>query len=389
MQPAERLRNLPPYVFARLGKRIRKLQAEGRDIIRLDIGAPDMPPADFIIDALNRSARDPKKHSYAGYVGTPALRKAIADYYGRRFGVEIDPDTEALPLIGSKEGIANMALAYLDPGDLALVPDPGYPTYTMGARLAGAETYPMPLLAENGFMPDLDTIPDDVADRARLMWISYPNNPTGAVATMEFFEKAVDFARKHDIMLCHDAPYAEVTYDGYEAPSLLQVPGSKEVAVEFNSLSKAYNMAGWRVGMIVGNSQGVQSLLQVKSNIDSGIFLPIQDAAVVALTGDQSWLKERNAIYQERRDMILATLKEIGMAAPTPKATLYIWPRVPDGYTSEELADEWLLDLGVSVTPGSAFGKHGEGYVRISVGQDTGRIREALERLRGWKPKKR
>ncbi len=389
MQPADRLRNLPPYVFARLGKRIRKLQAEGRDIIRLDIGAPDMPPADFIIEALNHSAWDPKKHSYAGYVGTPALRKATADYYARRFDVELDPDTEVLPLIGSKEGIANMALAYLDPGDLALVPDPGYPTYTMGARLAGAEPYPMPLLPENDFLPDMDAIPNDIADRARLMWISYPNNPTGAIAPTEFFEKAVEFARKHDIMLCHDVPYADVTFDGYKAPSLLQVPGSKEVAVEFNSLSKSYNMAGWRVGMIVGNSQGVQALLQVKSNIDSGIFLPIQDAAVAALTGDQSWLAKRNAIYQERRDMIMATIAEIGLEAKKPKATLYVWPHVPEGYTSEELADEWLLDLGVSVTPGSAFGKYGEGYIRISVGQDTERIREALGRLRGWKPKKR
>ncbi len=386
MQPAKRLQNLPPYVFARLGKRIRKLQSEGKDIIRLDIGAPDMPPADFIIEALNRSAKDPGKHSYAGYTGTPQLRSALAQYYKNRFDVDLNPDDEVLPLIGSKEGIANMALAYLDPGDLALVPDPGYPTYRMGARLAGAETYHMPLLPENNFLPDLDAIPDDVADRARLMWISYPNNPTGAVATLEFFEKALDFARRHDILLCHDAPYVDVTYDGYKAPSLLQVPGAKEVAVEFNSLSKSYNMAGWRVGAILGNSQAVQALLQVKSNIDSGIFLPIQEAAVVALTGDQSWLADRNAIYQKRRDMILETLKEVGIEARKPQATLYIWAKVPEGYTSEEFANEWLEGIGVSVTPGSAFGDYGEGFVRISVGQHTEKIEQALERIRSWKP---
>lgn len=385
MQPADRLNRVPMYVFASLGARIRKLQAEGLDVIRLDIGSPDMPPPDFIIEALHQSAQNPRHHGYAGYFGTPALRQAIADYYARRFGVELDAATEIQPLIGSKEGIVNMALAWLDPGDLALVPDPGYPSYRMGAYLAGAETYTLPLLAENDFLPDLDAIPDDVADRARLLWLNYPNNPTGAVAPLEFLERAVAFAQKHDLLICHDAPYTEICFDGYQAPSLLQVPGAKEVAIEFNSLSKSHNMAGWRVGMAVGNAKAIGALLQVKSNIDSGIFRPIQDAAVAALNGDQGWLAKRNAVYQQRRDMILETLKEIGIRARCPKASLYIWAKTPPGYTSAAFADKLLRETGVSMTPGTAFGQHGEGYLRISLGQDTERIREALGRIKAFK----
>ncbi len=382
MQEADRLANLPPYIFARLGARLRKLMAEGRDIVRLDIGSPDLPPAPFIIDALNRSAADPHHHGYAGYVGVPTFRQAIAAYYQSRFGVELDWQTEILPLIGSKEGLANIALAFINPGDLVLVSDPGYPTYRMGTFLAQGEVYYMPLLAENDFLPDLDAIPVEVAQRAKMIWLDYPNNPTGAIADAVFFEKLVAFARRYDILVCHDAPYCDVGYDGYKAPSFLATPGAKEVGVEFNSLSKSHNMAGWRVGMIVGRQDVVQSLLKIKSNIDSGIFRPIQDAATVALTGDQSWLEERNGIYQERRDIILETLSEIGIKARTPQASLYIWAEVPAGYTSQEFADKLLLDLNVSVTPGSAFGAHGEGYIRISVGMDTDRIREAMRRLR-------
>ena len=385
MRPADRLNHVPMYVFAALGTRIRELQAQGLDVIRLDIGSPDMPPPDFVIEALHRSATNPKHHGYAGYFGTPALRQAIADHYARRFGVELDVATEVQPLIGSKEGIANLALGWLDAGDIALVPDPGYPSYRMGTSLAGGETYALPLLAENDFLPDLDAIPDEIASRARLLWLNYPNNPTGAVAPLEFFERAVAFARKHDLLICHDAPYTEISFDGYQAPSLLQVPGAKEVAVEFNSLSKSHNMAGWRVGMAVGNAQAISALLQVKSNIDSGIFRPIQDAAVAALNGDQSWLAERNAIYQMRRDMVLKALKEMGIQAHRPKAGLYIWAETPPGYTSAAFADKLLREAGVSVTPGSAFGQHGEGYLRISLGQDTERIREALDRLKEFR----
>jgi LL-diaminopimelate aminotransferase len=370
------------YVFAAHGARLKKLAAEGLDIIRLDIGEPDAPPPDFIIDELGRSARNPKNHGYAGYVGTPELKKAIAEYYQHRFGVAVDPGPEVLPLIGSKEGLANIALAWLDPGDLAIVPDPGYPTYQMGAKLAGADVHFAPLEQRLGWLPDLTAIPVEVAQRARLMWISYPNNPTGAIAPLSFYEEAVAFCRRYDILLCSDLPYADVCYEGYEAPSVLAVPGAKEVTLEFNSLSKSHHMAGWRVGMAVGNAVAVKALLQTKSNIDSGIFRAIQDAATVALNGDAAWMTERNRQYQQRRDMVLETIRSIGMEAETPKASLYIWARPPRGYTSVGFADKVLLETGVSFTPGDAYGPSGAGYIRISIGQETGLIAEAMRRVR-------
>jgi len=369
-------------VFAQVGRRIRELVKEGRDIIRLDIGSPDLPPPDFIIDALYQSVKDPAHHGYGGYYGTPELRKAIAVYYKNRFGVTLDPEKEVTPLIGSKEGIANVALAFVDPGETVLVPDPGYPTYALGTLLAGGVTVSMPLLAESGYLPDLDAIPPAVAQSAKIMWLNYPNNPTGAVASLEFFERAVAFARRYDVLICHDNPYCDIVFDGYTAPSLLQVPGAMELALEFNSLSKTYNMAGWRVGMAVGNATAVEALARTKTNIDSGIFRPIQDAAGVALTGDQSWLAGRNEIYRERRDLILATLEEIGIQADKAIASLYIWAQVPQGYSSAEFARTLLEDAGISIAAGSAFGAHGEGYVRISLGMSTERIREAMERLR-------
>lgn len=382
---AARIDNLPPYVFAQLGKRIRELAAQGRDVIRLDIGSPDLPPPDFIVDEMYRSAQDPSHHGYGGFYGIPALRQAMAAYYQRRFGVSLDPETEVACLIGSKEGIANIALAFVDPGQVVLVPDPGYPTYSLGTLLAGGVPVRMPLLQENGFLPDLEAIPSDAVQAAKILWLGYPNNPTGATAPLEFFERVVAFARRHDLLVCHDNPYCDVTFDGYAAPSLLQVPGAGEVALEFNSLSKSYNMAGWRVGMAVGNSTAVEALARTKTNIDSGIFRPIQDAAILALTGDQSWLEERNAIYRQRRDLILATLQDVGLKAGKPVASLYIWAEVPSGYTSTGFATRLLDEMGVSVTPGSAFGPHGEGYVRISLGMDTNRIREAMARLKAFK----
>lgn len=382
MRPARRLDQVPMYVFAAHGARLKKLAAEGLDIIRLDIGEPDAPPPDFIIEELSRSARNPKHHGYAGYVGTPQLKQAIAEYYQRRFGVTLDPGPEVLPLIGSKEGLANIALAWLDPGDIAIVPDPGYPTYQMGAKLAGADVYFMPLEQRLGWLPDLAAIPAEVADRARLLWISYPNNPTGAVAPLSFYEEAVDFCRRHDILLCSDLPYADVCFDGYAAPSVLAVPGAKEVTLEFNSLSKSHHMAGWRVGMAVGNAVAVKALLQTKSNIDSGIFRAIQDAATAALNGDPAWMEERNRQYQERRDMVLETVRAIGMEAETPKASLYIWAKPPAGYTSVAFADKVLLETGVSFTPGDAYGPSGAGWIRISIGQETALIEEAMRRLR-------
>ncbi|OQA47476.1 MAG: LL-diaminopimelate aminotransferase [Chloroflexi bacterium ADurb.Bin325] len=386
MRPAHRLGSLPVYFFATLDARIKALTKQGVDVIKLDIGSPDGPPPQAIIDALARAANTPTNHGYAGYAGTPRLRQAMVDYYAQRYGVALDVATEVLPLIGSKEGIANMALAWLDPGDLVLAPDPGYPAYRMSALMVGGQVYDMPLREENAFLPDLAAIPAAVADRARLMWLNYPSNPTAAIAPMAFLEEAVAFCRRHDILLCHDAPYADVGYDGYRAPSLLAVPGAKEVAVEFNSLSKSHNLAGWRVGMAVGNAVALKALLQVKSNIDSGIFLAIQDAAAAALTGDQTWIVERNREYQRRRDMLYEMLvQDWRVSVARPAASLYLWPRVPDGYTSTDFTEKVLQEAGVSLTPGVAFGQHGEGYLRISVGQTTERVAAAIERMRKLK----
>ena len=316
------------------------------------------------------------------------MRRAIADYYLRRFDVQLDVKTEVLPLIGSKEGIFNLALTYIDPGDVVLIPDPGYPAYTGGALLAGGEMCRVPLDEKRGWLPDLHAIPQASLKRAKLLWLNYPNNPTTATASIEFFEKAVAFARRNDILLAHDNPYCDVCFDGYVAPSLLQVPGAKDVAVEFNSLSKSYNMGGWRVGMVVGNAEAIEALSRLKTNIDSGLFRAVQDAAVKALTGDQEWLSERNDVYARRRDIVLKALPAAGMSADTPKSTIYVWAKIPSGYTiangSADFCNRLLDKAGVSITPGSAFGQQGEGYVRISLGQKTERIAEAMERLRNF-----
>jgi LL-diaminopimelate aminotransferase len=381
IQSAKRLVQLPPYVFAALGARITELRAQGKDVIRLDLGSPDLPPTGAIVDALKRSAEDPTHHGYTAYGGTPAWKEAIAKYYARRFAVDLDPVDETLCLIGSKEGIFNIALAYVDPGDTVLVPDPSYPTYSVGAQLAGGDLFQMPLLERNQFMPDLDAIPVSTARRAKLMWINYPNNPTTTIATLQDLAHIVEFCKLHEILLCHDNPYADVTFDGFVAPSVLQVPGAREIAVEFNSLSKAYNMGGWRVGMVVGNRDVIRDLARLKSNIDSSHFQPVIDASVAAMSGDQEWLYERNEVYRERRDIVMAGLEAAGLRAQTPRATIYVWARVLETMTSAEYASFMLEEAGVSVTPGSAFGQHGEGYVRISLGIATPRVREAMERM--------
>jgi len=380
---SDRLSNIPPYPFASWGARVRAARSRGLDVIQLDMGNPDMPPPDEIVEALCRSARQPDRHGYPGYRGLPALREAIAAYYEHRFGVSLDPESQVAPLIGSKEGIVNLALACLDPGDLALVPDPGYAPYTRGALLAGAEVYPLPLLAERGFLPALDAIPAGVADRAALMWLNYPHNPTGATADLKFLAQAVAFARRHDLLLCHDAPYSDVTYNGYVAPSIMQVEGASEVAVELNSLSKTFNMAGWRVGMAVGNAEALAALALVKSNVDSGIFRPLQEAAVQALSVAPEWLAQRNEVYRERLDIISEGLSAAGMKAAPPRATLYAWAQSPPGWaSSEEFALALLEQAGVALAPGSFFGPAGEGYVRVSSTAPTERVREAMERLR-------
>jgi LL-diaminopimelate aminotransferase len=381
MKRAGRLLNLPPYPFARWATRISAARQSGLDVIRLDIGSPDLAPPGEVVEALCLSAQWPDRHGYPGYRGIPELREAVAAYYRRRFDVALDPETQVVPLLGSKEGIVNLALACLDPGDLALVPDPSYAPYAMGAALAGAEVHMFPLLAGRGFLPDLDAIPPAVADRAELMWLNYPNNPTGATAELDFFARAVEFCRQHGLLLCHDAPYCDVTYDGYVAPSLLEVPGAAEVAIEFNSLSKMANMAGWRVGMAVGNADALAALAQVKSNVDSGIFRSVQEAAARALSTGDGWLAARNEVYRERIEIVLRGLAAAGMEAPRPRATLYVWACVPAGCESEPFALSLLERTGVAVAPGPFFGPSGEGYVRISVTAPTDRVQEAMRRV--------
>jgi LL-diaminopimelate aminotransferase len=388
MKRSNRLSNIPPYHFARWAKHINGVLQQGVDVIRLDIGNPDMPPPDEIVEALCGAARKYDRHGYPGYGGIPPLREAIAGYYERRFGVSLDVGSQVMPLLGSKEGITHLALACLDPGDVVLVPDPCYAPYTMGTMLAEAEVHTFPLLAENNFLPDLDAIPSDALDKAVLLWLNYPNNPTGAIADadssnpLEFLAQAVEFARRHDLLLCHDAPYADVTYDGYVAPSVMQVDGAADVAVEFNSLSKTYNMAGWRVGTAVGNAETLAALAQLKSNVDTGMFRPVQEAAVRALSISPAWIAERNEIYRERLDIIVEGLAGTSMSTSRPPATLYIWTRAPDGWeSSEQFARALLEQTGVAVASGSYFGPAGEGYVRISATAPTEQVREAAVRL--------
>ena len=380
MQAAQRAQNLPDNFFAVLNQRIAALKNEGADVIQLDAGSPDMPPHQNLIETLKRNADDPTKHSYGGYAGQPGLRQAIIDYYGRRFGVELEPG-EVLPLIGSKEGLVNLHLAWLDPGDVSLVPDPAYPTYDIAPALAGGRAERFSLRPEREWLPDFSTIPVESARAARMLWLNYPNNPTGAIAPLDFLAEAVEFCRRYNILLCHDAPYVDVTYDGYKAPSLLQIPGAKEVAIEFNSLSKTYNMAGWRIGMAVGYQPAVEALARVKSQIDSGLARPIQDMAAAALSGDQGWLAERNAIYQERRDLCLAALGRLGLEAGVPKGALYVWFQAPAGQTSLQFHTYLLEKAHIALTPGHIYGANGEGWMRISLAVKTERLKEALARL--------
>jgi LL-diaminopimelate aminotransferase len=378
---ANRLDKLPLYPFAGWERKINALSKRQGDIIRLDIGNPDLPPPNAAIEALSRSACLTSTHGYAGYRAIPPLRQEISSYYKDRFGVDLDPETQIAPLLGSKEGIVNLSLAVLDPGDTVIVPDPGYPSYAMAASLAGASIHSAALLPENGFLPDLDLIPSDIADKARIMWLNYPNNPTSAIANISFFEQAIAFALDHDILLCHDTPYCDILYDTSIPPSILQVPGADKVAVEFNSLSKTYNMAGWRVGMAVGNAAVISSLFRVKSNVDSGLFLPIQEAAIVALRTPRSWIESRNKIYKQRMDTAMRGVQSIGLSAFQPKATLYIWAKAPSGWSSQSFADFLLEKARVAVAPGSFFGKHGQGYIRISLTCSQERIAEGMDRI--------
>jgi len=384
MKMSRRVENLPPYLFVEISKKIAEKRAKGEDIVSFAIGDPDIPTPPHIIDRLCRAAQDPANHRYPETAGLPQLRQAIAGWYERRFGVSLDADKEVLPLIGSKEGIAHIALCFIDPGDIALVPDPAYPVYSISTILAGGRPYYMPLVEENDFLPDLDAIPAHILKRAKLLWINYPNNPTGAIADLNFFNRVVKFAHQHNLAVCHDGPYSEVAFDGYQPVSFMQADGAKEVGVEFHSLSKSYNMTGWRIGMVAGNAEMIDALKRVKSNLDSGIPQAIQYAAIEALTASQDCIREHNAIYQRRRDLIIDVLNSIGLEAKPPKAGLYIWAKVPEGYTSVDLATDLLEEIGVAVIPGVGYGKNGEGYVRLSLTIPDAGLAKGLSRLAGW-----
>ncbi|MBC8331894.1 MAG: aminotransferase class I/II-fold pyridoxal phosphate-dependent enzyme [Anaerolineae bacterium] len=371
---------LSPNYFATLSARVAALRAAGYDVIRLDIGSPDLPPAVHIVEALTCSARDSTSHGYQPLSGSSEIRRAWAQLYQNQHGVKLDPE-DLLPLLGSKEGVFHLSLAILNPKDVVLIPDPGYQTYAQGARFAGAEPVSFPLLPENGFLPDLDAIPIETARRARLMWLNYPNNPTAAVADLEFFARAVEFARSYGILLVHDAAYTQVTFDGWRAPSILEVPGAADVAVELNTLSKSHNMAGWRLGIAAGNAEAITALLKLKTHADSGHFLPVQDGAVAALTGDQGWLVTRNAVYQDRRDAAMTALRGMGLLPHSSKASLYIWCPIPAGWRSMDFALHILNTAHVSLTPGIIFGPRGEGYFRLSLVRPVDVIETAMNRI--------
>jgi LL-diaminopimelate aminotransferase len=386
IKPADRIASLKPYFFAQLSQRLATLRAEGMNIIRLDMGSPDLPPEDFITETLVENVRRPDVHGYSPMGGSIEFKRACTEYYRRRFEVDLDPQTETLALIGSKEGLFHLSQVLLNPGDLALVPDPGYPVYSAGSIIAGAEIYSMPLNEGNSYLPDFKAIPEDVARRAKLMWLDYPNNPTGAVAPLSFFEEAVRFAQKYQIVIAHDAPYVDICFDGYRAPSMMEVPGAKEVGVEFNSLSKTYNMAGWRLGMAVGNAQVISYLHTMKSQIDSSNFEPLLIAGAAALTGDQAWTAKRNGVYKKRRDIIVAGLRQAGFRVQSPPAAIYVWARLPEGETdSIDFCSRLLEHTGVSTTPGVVYGQNGEGYLRISLGTPTNQVEEAMIRLEAWR----
>lgn len=381
-QAAKRIREIPPYLFAGIERKIEEYKEKGVDIISFGIGDPDLPTPDFIIEKMAEEIKNPENHQYPSSVGMLSFRESVANWYKKRFQVELDPTSEVVSLIGSKEGIANISYCYIDPGDISLVPDPGYPVYGIGTSFAGGEPYYMPLKEENGFLPDLKAIPEEIAKKAKILWISYPNNPTGATAPLSFFEEVVDFAKKYDILVCHDNAYSEVCYDGYRPPSFLEVKGAKDVGIEFNSLSKPFNMTGWRIGFAVGNAEVIETLGRYKSNVDSGAFQAVQYAAMAGLDSDQSAVEANRAIYAKRRDVIVDAFNDLGWDLEAPKATFYIWAPVPKGYTSASFAEYVLDQAGIVVTPGSGYGPSGEGYFRISLTIPEERVREAAERLK-------
>ncbi|MEO6457402.1 MAG: LL-diaminopimelate aminotransferase [Chloroflexia bacterium] len=383
MKFASRIDKLPPYVFAGIAAKLAKLRESGVDVLNFTMGDPDVPTPDYLLDAMCEAVHRPENARYPDYFGKPALRRAIADWYGDRFAVQLEPDTEVLPLIGSKEGIANVALAFVDPGEAVMVPDPSYPVYKFGTIMADGVVCSLPVTEENGWIPDFDSIDPALARRVNVIWLNYPNNPTGALADLECFERVIAWAKRYDVIVAHDNPYSEISYDGYRAPSILQVPGAKDIAVEFNSLSKTYSMAGSRIGMVVGNAEVIDVLGRIKTNIDSGVYGAVQDTAVAALTGDQSWIPTRNEIYKRRRDKLCDALALASIKVTRPLAGLYLWAHVPEGYNSSGFAAAMLEKLGIAVTAGSSYGKQGEGYFRMSLTVPDTQVDAAVERLVG------
>ena len=382
IEKSDRINSLPPYLFKEIDRQKEEEKKRGIDIIDLGVGDPDMPTPGHIIEALNKAAHDPANHKYPSYTGMGGFNEAVARWYKRRFNVVLDPVKEVVTLIGSKEGIANIPLAFINPGDTGLVTSPGYPVYDIGVKFAGGQTYFMDLLKENNFLPDLEAVPADVVKKAKMMFINYPNNPTSAVADGQFFKKVVSFAQANNIIVCHDAAYTELAFDGYRPESFLETDGAGDVGIEFHSLSKTYNMTGWRIGFAVGSAEVIQALGQVKSNIDSGAFQAVQIAGIAALEEDQTCVNEMNAEYTKRRDILVDGLCSIGLSVEKPKATFYTWIEVPKGYTSAEFASHLLLKAGIVATPGNGFGKAGEGYVRMTLTVDQERLKEAVERIR-------
>jgi LL-diaminopimelate aminotransferase len=377
-----RIKTLPPYLFAAIDKMKQAAIARGVDIINLGIGDPDLPTPMPIVESLSRAAKDPKHHQYPSYEGMLSFRKAVADWYSRRFHVALDPADEVLTLIGSKEGIGHIPLAFVDPGDIVLIPSPGYPVYPVGTSFAGGVPYLMPLTKQNGFLPDLTSIPRDVAKKAKLMFLNSPNNPTSVIMNKDYFKRVVDFAQENQVIVCHDAAYSEIFYDGNPPTSFMEVDGAKEVGIEFHSLSKTYNMTGWRIGFAVGNTQVLAGLGKVKSNLDSGCFQAIQEAGITALGLDDSVTDGLRKTYQERRDTLVPGLKQLGLEVDPPPAAFYIWVTVPKGYSSTSFTAHLLEKAGIVTTPGNGFGTPGEGYIRMTVCTTKERLAEAVERIK-------
>jgi len=381
MRTARRIATLPPYLFAELDRKLDTARAKGVDVISFGIGDPDRPTPAHIVEAATAAIRDPSNHRYPSYYGLAGFRHAIAAFYQRRFGVDLDPDTQVQPLIGSKEGIANLATAFVDPGDTVLVPDPGYPVYETGTLLAGGTVEPLPLSAEDGFLPQFDQVPAETTARSKVVWLNFPGNPTAAVCDVSLFDEAGAFAAEHDLLLAHDSAYSEITYDGYVAPSVLEAPGARDHAIEFGSLSKTYNMTGWRIGWAAGAPKAIEALGRVKTNIDSGIFNALQRAGIAALEGPQGCVAEMVAVYRRRRDVLVEALRGAGWAVPVPRGSIYLWAPAPEATTSVGLSELLLERAGVFVTPGSGYGRSGEGYVRLSLTVPDDRLEEGATRI--------